>query len=189
MNGFLTDAPYIAAILGVTLGCVAFGCMYVRNAEVKLKFYDFATGETNAALISADRVLKNGATPELVRRVLLCMLETVASPELGKHYVEQFMILNRQKKARPGSTNALSEAMDKLHAQNPELAADAHKALMGLILALPLMHAEKIDVTEITALEYAGEGATNPGSVFDRASKALSSFEKPGNPNGGLAAA
>lgn len=180
MNGFLTDAPYIAAILGVTLGCAAIGLNVIKDLSTKRRFYEFATDETERALISADRVLKNGATPHEVRQILLCMLETVAEPKLGRDFVEHYSSLQSRKKKRPDASNPLSVAMDKLHATNPDLAADAHTALMGIILALPLMYADKVHVTEIETLEYAGEGATSPSAVFDRASKALSDVNKHG---------
>ena len=183
MNGFFTDAPYIAAILGATLGFAAFGMSIIKDLGVKRRFYDFALGETEAALVSADRVLKNGATPPEIRNVLLGALEARAEPELGRKFVAQYASLQSSKKKRPSASNPLSVAMDKLHVTHPDLAADSHTALMGIILALPLMHADKIEVSEIAGLEYAGEGATNPGSVFDRASKALSGIDK-GKGNG-----
>ncbi|NTJ41704.1 hypothetical protein G6L28_03700 [Agrobacterium larrymoorei] len=186
MNGFLVDAPYIAAIVGATAGLAVFGATYIKSMKVKIGFYDFAQQETDSALIAADRVLKNGATPEVIRTVLLCMLETLATPELGREFTEEF-VTSKRRRGKSSSSSPLSEAMDKLHAQNPKLAADAHSALMGIILALPLMHADRIEISEATALEYAGEGATNPSSMFERASKALASFNK--NGNGGFAAA
>lgn len=191
MNGFLMNAPYIAAIFGATASLAMIGVMYLRDLRLKKQLYQFACEETDAALLSADRALKNGATPPEIRYALLCMLEMVADPDIGRDFVRHFAKSQSSRRKRPGSKNPVSEAIDKLHASHPELAADVHKALMGMILALPLIHAEKVEVTKITALEYAGEGATNPSGVFDRAAKALSSFDGRSNkpPSGGFAAA
>ncbi len=191
MNGIVEYAPYIAAVIGATLGLSTFGLFQIRELKAKFQLYDAVEAEVESALISADRVLKNGATPAAVRASLLCMLETLASPSLGRVYVEKYHYLSRKARnkgrRKPGSTNELILEMDKLHVKNPELAADAHNALMGMILALPVIHADRID-----AFEYAGEGATNPSSVFDRAARALSASQDklpPGVDGNGLAMA
>ena len=183
MNEVIEYAPYVAAVVGATLGLCTFGLFQIRELKQKFGLYDAIEAELDSALISADRVLKNGATPDVVRSSLLCMLETLASPSLGRVYAERYHSLSRKARKvrrKPGSTNELIVEMDKLHVKNPDLAADAHNALMGIILALPVIHADRID-----ALQYAGEGATNPSSVFDRAEKALSGVRDKGPPGMG----
>lgn len=173
MERFIHDAPYLAAVLGTTLGFVAFGLGMLRDLSAKREFYCFAQTEIDEALVSANRVLKNGATPTEIRMLLLYMLEALARQEVGRAFTEHYVSLQMSRKRRPGSKGSLAEAMDKLHARNPELAADAHKALMGLILAVPLINADKVKVSEIRGLRYIGEGATDPSAVFGRASRAL----------------
>lgn len=189
MEGLIHDAPYLAAILGTTLGFVTFGLGMLRDLSSKREFYCFVKTKTDEALVSADRVLKNGSTPAEIRMLLLYLLEALAQQEVGRAFTEHYASLQAPKTRRPGSKGSLAEAMDKLHARNPELAADAHKALMGLILVVPLINADKVKVSEIRGLRYVGEGATDPGAVFGRASRALAMDNGGTDVGGGFAAA
>lgn len=172
-------ASHIAAAIGVALGLAAFLSGRIRSHERRLRFYDFVESGLDSALISADRVLKNGATPPEVRKFLLIMLQALATPEVGRDFAEWFAFrAGKEKAKKPGKVSELSLAIDKLHAQNPALAADIHRALMGIVMSLPVLYADKIDI-----LEMVGEGATNPESVFDKAVKAVSKIS--GRADGG----
>lgn len=182
MEGMTLNAAYIAAILGATLGACSFLYSRRKDARARAEFYKLTNDELNSALISAERALKNGATPDVVRQTLLLMLEAVATPDVGRTFTQLFIQTASKKAKRPGHSNELSAAVDSLHARNPALAADIHKAIMGMILVIPVMYADKIKV-DILAVE----GATNPESVFDRIAKALGGLRGGGGKNGGTA--
>ncbi len=179
---------YIAAnsgtmvlVLAFTLFAAAFGAVKIREQQVRASFFQHATVEMESAMISAERVLQNGATPPAVREVLLTMLNAVSDPELGRSFSEFYLKTTARKSRKPAQPNELSRAIDRLHLSHPELAADIHKALMAFTLFLPVMYADQVDI-----LENAGEGAMAPESVFDRVAKvgAMLKSEKNGK-NGG----
>lgn len=177
----MINSAYLAlAILGATLGAATFLTTRWKEARVRAEFFAFAQSELNSAMISADRALKNGATPAVARDGILLLLEAVATPEVGRSLMRVFAENADKKAGKPGSENDLSRAIDSLHLKNPALAADIHKAIMGMILAIPVLYADKIKVEALAV-----QGATNPESLFDRVAKALGGLNGNGKNGGG----
>lgn len=160
--------------LGVTLGIASATYSRISELETKRSVLELAAVENADALESAEKVLASEQTPSIVRMIILALLKAHSRPDFGLCYATDFvhLVVRHNGGSKPAAFSAedstFAAAMRDLRAKDPELAQEAHRAMMGLLLTLTVIHLDRVNVFEATS-----EAATNPDGVFARLAKAL----------------
>lgn len=161
------NGTVMIAVMAAGAAAAAFFTVLVlriSRLKEKLEFFDFARSEMSASLDASRRVLSNENTPTQVRESILFLLDALRTDKHGRDFFSSFFADKPKRVEASDGTFVMS--MEKLHGSNPMLAADAHQAIMGLMmLSIPLKYADDISVKKVL------RGATDPDSVFAEVSK------------------
>ena len=153
--------------LGLGLGVVSATYSRIGDLERRRDFYSMAIAETREAMDSANRVLAAPEAPWPVRITILSLLKAHARPDFGFCYAQDFMRYAMEHQAHQEAyskeDNPLVSGIASLKLSAPEVAQDAHRAMMGLLLSLTAIHGDRVSLLETTS-----EAATNPDGVFSR---------------------
>ena len=159
MTYLMESWPLVVGFLGVTLGIASFFHARIAEAEGCGELYDIAIKETKTALSAAERVLASGKLTSNLRLSLLIALRMGSSKALSGRFFSGF----EKDQDRADVNNNLAMELRALSMSDAETAEQYQSAIMGLILAAPVLHADRIEI-----LKVASDGAIKPREVLSR---------------------
>lgn len=159
MTHLMESWPLVVGIFGITLGIVSFFSARLGEEAACGAMYEIAIKETKDSLALAEQVLSSGKLTPNLRLALLITLKMGTSAALARSFFES---LNGDEQ-RHDVNCELAMDLRALGNADPEMGEKYQCAIMGLLLAIPVLHSDKLE-----AVKVANDGATKPTRVLSQ---------------------